>query len=103
MRRSNNRRGWRLARPASVAGVAALVLLATACSGGASGSGQGANGQGANGHGANGHGTSQRTSPSGQQVTITPANGTGNADPSAGITVTATTGTLRNVAVHTAG
>ena len=32
---------------------------------------------------------------------ITPVNGTSDADPSAGITVTAVHGTLKNVAVHT--
>ena len=36
-------------------------------------------------------------------VTITPANGTGAADPSAGITVTATRGTLTNVTVRAGG
>ena len=36
-------------------------------------------------------------------MTITPANGVTDADPSAGITVTATRGTLKNVIVHTAG
>ena len=36
-------------------------------------------------------------------MAITPANGTSNADPSAGITVRATSGTLKNVTVHTAG
>ena len=34
---------------------------------------------------------------------ITPANGARDADPSAGITVTATSGTLKNVTVHTSG
>jgi lipoprotein-anchoring transpeptidase ErfK/SrfK len=37
------------------------------------------------------------------EVTITPANGARDADPSAGITVTAVRGTLDNVSVHTSG
>jgi lipoprotein-anchoring transpeptidase ErfK/SrfK len=36
-------------------------------------------------------------------VTITPGNGSRGADPSKGITVTASGGTLKNVSVHTAG
>ncbi len=36
-------------------------------------------------------------------MTITPANGATRADPSKGITVTTTGGTLKNVSVHTAG
>ncbi len=36
-------------------------------------------------------------------VTISPANGAADADPSAGITVTATDGTLQSVTVHTSG
>jgi lipoprotein-anchoring transpeptidase ErfK/SrfK len=39
----------------------------------------------------------------GPRPTITPGNGAADADPSAGITVTATRGTLTNVTVHTAG
>ena len=38
-----------------------------------------------------------------REVKISPANGATDADPSAGITVTAKHGTLRNVTVHTAG
>ena len=37
------------------------------------------------------------------EVKITPANGAADADPSAGITVTATGGTLKNVTVRTSG
>jgi lipoprotein-anchoring transpeptidase ErfK/SrfK len=84
---------------AIVAVLAPLVLVAlltTACTGG-------------------GHGTS-RVSPAanagteagasaaaGPRVTITPANGTARADPSAGITVTSSGGTLTHVAVRTSG
>jgi len=76
--------------------VAALALLATACSG-------------------SGHPTPQvspaaasakatpKASPDAPRLTITPANGAAGADPSAGITVTATRGTLTSVAVHTSG
>ncbi|MGC1567608.1 MAG: Ig-like domain-containing protein, partial [Trebonia sp.] len=39
----------------------------------------------------------------GPAVTITPGNGSRGADPSKGITVTASGGTLKNVSVHTAG
>ena len=39
----------------------------------------------------------------GPQVTIRPASGTAAADPSGGITVTATDGTLSNVTVHSSG
>jgi lipoprotein-anchoring transpeptidase ErfK/SrfK len=98
MRRTNDTPLRRLARPAALAAVAALALLAAACSGG----GAGAGGQGSPGHGTGGRG-SQAKSASPPPVMITPANGTSNADPSAGITVTATTGTLKNVTVHTAG
>jgi lipoprotein-anchoring transpeptidase ErfK/SrfK len=87
--------GRRLARPLGLAAVAALALLAAACSGG---------GASTSTHGASPHGTSGHGKPAGApQVTITPANGTKNADPSAGITVTATSGTLKNVTVHASG
>jgi lipoprotein-anchoring transpeptidase ErfK/SrfK len=78
---------------ASIAAAAVISLLAAACSG-------------------SGHGTSQvrpaanahtKAAATAAQVAITPANGASNADPSAGITVTAKHGTLANVAVHTAG
>ena len=55
------------------------------------------------GNGAGGTAASATPSPSGPAVTITPANGAKAADPSPGITVTATGGTLRNVAVGAAG
>jgi lipoprotein-anchoring transpeptidase ErfK/SrfK len=63
--------------------LALLALLATACSG----SGQG-------GAAATG---------SGPKITITPGNRTAGADPSAGITVTASAGRLTNVMVRTSG
>jgi lipoprotein-anchoring transpeptidase ErfK/SrfK len=97
MRRRNeerDRRPW-VGRPAGLLAATTLAVLATACSAGGSGTGGGTNG-------ANSHGPSQVTSAP-PSATITPANGTTKADPSAGITVTATTGTLRNVTVRTAG
>ena len=42
-------------------------------------------------------------SPAGPVVTITPASGDTKADPSKGLTVTASGGTLKNVTVHTTG
>jgi lipoprotein-anchoring transpeptidase ErfK/SrfK len=94
MRCNNQGRIGRLARPAALAAVAALALLAAACSGGGTGNHGNTNGTGA-------QGGSESASPA--PVTITPANGTTHVDPSAGITVTATSGTLKNVTVRTAG
>ena len=83
----------RLRRHVGAAAVMALALLTAACSG-------------------SGHSTT-RVSPAANaktraaaavpEVKITPANGAADADPSAGITVTATGGTLKNVTVHTTG
>ena len=77
-----------------IAAMAALALLAAACSG-------------------SGHSTTHvrpaasakttAAAPPAAQVKISPANGAADADPSAGITVTATRGTLKNVTVRTAG
>jgi lipoprotein-anchoring transpeptidase ErfK/SrfK len=77
--------------------VAALALLATGCSGGGHGTSQ------AGAAARTGAETSTRAGPAPPRVMITPANGTKDADPSAGITVTAAGGTLTNVAVHTSG
>jgi len=83
----------RLRRKVGTAVVAALALLAAACSG-------------------TGHSTSQvspaanaktRAAVAVPEVKITPANGAADADPSAGITVTAAGGTLQNVTVRTSG
>jgi lipoprotein-anchoring transpeptidase ErfK/SrfK len=82
-------------RLAGLAAMAALALLAAACSGGAGHSGQG--------HSGGGHSGGAVRPASTSAVQITPANGTSNADPSAGITVRATSGTLKGVTVHTAG
>jgi len=48
-------------------------------------------------------GASTSPSPTGPVVTITPAAGTAKADPSKGITVTVSGGTLKNVSVRTSG
>jgi lipoprotein-anchoring transpeptidase ErfK/SrfK len=83
----------------AVAAGAALAVTVAACTGstttiiektGASGAAQSA-------------GQSASPSPAGPVVAITPGNGASGADPSQGITVTAAGGTLKNVAVTTAG
>jgi lipoprotein-anchoring transpeptidase ErfK/SrfK len=82
-----------------MAGVAALALLATGCSGGGHGTSQAS----AAAHTGAGATPSTRAAKAAPRVTITPANGATDADPSAGITVTAADGTLANVTVHTSG
>jgi lipoprotein-anchoring transpeptidase ErfK/SrfK len=82
-----------------IAAAAALALLAAGCSGSAHHPTQVS-------PAANAQGTPKatpRATPDAPRVTITPANGATGADPSAGITVTATRGTLSHVAVHTSG
>jgi lipoprotein-anchoring transpeptidase ErfK/SrfK len=82
------------------AGVAAaLALAATACSGNGTTTVKSA--ANATSSRSASHGGS--ASPNGPAVTITPANGSKDADPSAGITVTAARGTLKNVSVRTSG
>jgi lipoprotein-anchoring transpeptidase ErfK/SrfK len=92
MRRRDGAPGWRLTRATGVAAIAALAVLATACSG---------NGGSSPAQTSGTAGATASASP--PVVTITPANGAADADPSAGITVTATEGTLQNVTVHTSG
>ena len=96
VRRGDGAAARRLRETAGIAAVAALALLAAACSG-------------------SGHSTSQvrpvanakaakaKAVATAAEVKITPANGAKDADPSAGITVTAAHGTLKNVTVHTSG
>jgi lipoprotein-anchoring transpeptidase ErfK/SrfK len=93
MRRTNGGPGTRLMRPAGLAALAALALLTAACSGG--GHASGAAGPATTAH--------AKASAAAAAVKITPANGAADADPSAGITVTATTGTLKQVTVRTSG
>jgi lipoprotein-anchoring transpeptidase ErfK/SrfK len=92
-RRKDGAAGRRLRRHVGTAAIVALALLTAACSG-------------------SGHSTSQvrpaanakpRPAVAVPEVKITPANGAADADPSAGITVTATGGTLKNVTVSTSG
>jgi lipoprotein-anchoring transpeptidase ErfK/SrfK len=85
--------GRRLRLHVGIAAMAALALLAAACSG----SGQSTT------H-VRPAASAKTTAPApAAQVKISPANGAADADPSAGITVTATRGTLKNVTVRTAG
>jgi len=95
-------------RTVSALAAGALVAALAACTGstatsierpGASGSAASAG----NGPGGTAASASATPSPTGPAVTITPANGAAAADPSAGITVTAGGGTLRNVTVATPG
>jgi lipoprotein-anchoring transpeptidase ErfK/SrfK len=79
-------RGWRLGA------LAALAMLAAGCS---------PSGHPAGHPGPSASVAARRATP--PRVTITPGNGSSDADPSAGITVTASRGTLTNVAVRTAG
>jgi lipoprotein-anchoring transpeptidase ErfK/SrfK len=84
--------GKRLRRPAGLVMVAVLALLIAACSSG--------------GHAANNAQSAQnaakaKAAAAAADMKITPANGARAADPSAGITVTAVHGTLKNVTVHT--
>jgi lipoprotein-anchoring transpeptidase ErfK/SrfK len=88
-----------------LAAVAALALLATGCSGGGHGTSS-ASASGRTGAAASGSAGGAGTTSGGAaapRVTITPANGAKEADPSAGITVTAAGGTLSHVTVRTSG
>jgi len=92
----------------AVAAAAALVVTAAACTGSGTTSVKAANGGGtASSSSGTSGGTavsaSAKPSPAGPVVTITPGNGAGGADPSKGITVTTPDGTLKSVAVTTAG
>jgi lipoprotein-anchoring transpeptidase ErfK/SrfK len=91
MRRKNRRNGL------SPAAVATLALLAAGCAGG---------GLSAAAH-SGGHAAARNRGGAAASATaavaITPVNGTRDADPSAGITVTATRGTLRTVSVRSRG
>jgi lipoprotein-anchoring transpeptidase ErfK/SrfK len=94
--------GGRLRRSAIVAAVMVSALLASSCSSGPARSDH-SGGILAKGPAVARAATRPRATPIGPQVTITPANGVADADPSAGITVTAAGGTLTNVTVHTSG
>jgi lipoprotein-anchoring transpeptidase ErfK/SrfK len=93
-------------RRIGLTGVAAAAVLGMALAGCTSG-GPLATLPAANGASASASGAaaspSAKPTPAGPAVTITPGNGNRGADPSKGITVTASGGTLKNVSVHTAG
>ncbi len=95
MRRRNGAQVRRLRQSAGVAVMAAVALIAAACSGGGAGPASSSPAKASTG--------AAKATTSAAGVTITPANGARNADPSAGITVTAATGTLKNVTVQTGG
>jgi lipoprotein-anchoring transpeptidase ErfK/SrfK len=87
-------------RYAGLAAVTAVALLATGCSGGGHGTSPAAHtGAAAGAAGAAGSGAAKAA----PRVRITPENGAARADPSAGITVTASGGTLTHVSVRTSG
>ena len=90
-RRDDAARARRLGYPVAVTAVAALALLAAACSGGGQQTSK------------PGSGASAESAASKAAVKITPADGTKAADPAAGITVTAAAGKLTGVTVHTNG
>jgi len=95
-------------RRIGLTGVAAIAVLGMALAGCTSG-GPLATLPAASGASASATGTgaaaapSAKPTPAGLAVTITPGNGSRGADPSKGITVTASGGTLKNVSVRTAG
>jgi lipoprotein-anchoring transpeptidase ErfK/SrfK len=97
----------RLMRPLTVAAtVVALATLVSACSGGGRTippAGIGSTAKGAESTATRPDKKPLPTTTAPQLVTIAPANGSTDADPSAGITVTAIDGTLKNVTVHTSG
>ena len=80
-------------RGTRIAAIAALSMLVAACTGGGQSTSQVR-------PAANAKAASQAAA---RDLKITPANGATDADPAAGITVTAQHGTLKNVTVHTAG
>jgi lipoprotein-anchoring transpeptidase ErfK/SrfK len=80
--------------------VAALGLLLAGCTGGGHGTAQASAAGHASALASAGASSGSAAAQAGPRVTITPANGAAQADPSAGITVTATGGTLTSVAVR---
>ena len=92
-------------RGVGLAAVTALALLAAGCSGGGHGTSSAstaAHGRAAS-SGAGSEAAASGAAQAAPRVAITPANGAARADPSAGITVTATGGTLTHVSVRTSG
>ena len=93
-------RGRRVRRPAGLAVVAALALLAAGCSGAGHGISHASAAAGTGAAAGTASGSGAANAP---WVTITPASGAKDADPSAGITVTAAGGTLTHVSASTSG
>jgi len=90
-------------RVGSAAAVAVLGMALAGCTtGGPLNTKPAANGAATSSSGAAASASAKPT-PAGPLITITPGNGAHGADPSKGITVTASGGTLKNVSVHTAG
>ena len=87
----------------STVAAGALVAAVTACTGSATTALQKPGASGAARSAGNASGHSAAPAPTGPAITITPGNGTGGADPSRGIAVTAAGGTLTAVTVHSAG
>jgi lipoprotein-anchoring transpeptidase ErfK/SrfK len=85
------------------AGAVAVLALVAACSGNGTSTVKSAANAKSAGSASHDRSASASASPNGPTVAITPANGSKNADPSAGITVTAARGTLKNVSVRTSG
>ena len=83
--------GRRLRRSAGMAAVAVVALLAAACSATGNPAAQAS------------HAAKAKVAAAASDILITPADGTKTADPSAGITVTAKDGTLKDVVVHASG
>src|SRR5215469_1545820 len=95
--------GSDMRRLTGVAALAALgVTLAACTSGGTTAARSAGNASGANADGK-ASSASAPAKPAGPAVRITPASGTNGADPSAGITVSTTGGTLTNISVRTSG
>lgn len=98
-------------RLGAVAATAVFALLVTACTGshgetvspaanGGGAGGQAGSGGGSAGASASASASAARNDP---QVSVSPADGAKNADPAAGVTVTATKGTLSSVKVSPVG
>ena len=94
MQGSEDTPGKRLRRPAGTAVLAIIALLIAACSSGGTAASRAESAQNA---------AKAKAAAAAADVRITPADGAREADPSAGITVTAVHGTLKNVTVHTSG
>jgi len=98
VRGTDRRPGRRARRYAGIAAAAAISLLATACSSGSHSTVSPAQSRAQASASAQAHAAALAA-----MLAITPANGSHDATPSNGITVTAVKGKLTNVTVHTSG